>query len=760
MSNLKNSHQTYISSRGYASATTGYDFEELKAILEEGRRQALSIRSRPTFKGNVESISPRTVKDFTFYEHALAPDGKDFMFKEKFAKYPIHNPLLISFTDFRGKCEYFINHLDNDKTYICHLVALHNKPEVGFRSLMKSFFISSHCDVDKFVGLIYRGLNQQIEKYHSETILTLTINFKESLLKDRRGPIKEIIELGRDIVKEYDYDWNKAFKDPSLFPIQTMIKIEALIRSAFETNNGERLRDIHKHLENLAGILKNNFTESFSVDNYLASAKHLTGYEEFEPVIKKLNSELKETKEALNLIGNRYNNRLVNLTKLNRELIEKNDLLLNKMDKMGKEINNLKETVKLFIIPVPKHLKNVRMTTQQATPVARPFSRTIVNIWDEINNGTYLLNTSRTYKRDYEILLENKIEWKFLDQHVDALLEEEVDLPNLHIKLIKNIIEKYGFLKHYMEMTLGIRERNMFKTNANRFMKKYIGKPAREYSTKVNYQVSWSYDVEAITASMKWNDKVLTYFYDLKEWMVFDSEGNFLVSFVDSLEYRTINSQYILYFDTLKIMKTFKRLPTFKMNKIKEEPEKDDIAVWDTEEYHVYKEDGSDELGLLCAAYKIPGKSAQTYYLTDFGSPMELSIKFWLDFARDAEGRVAYAHNAKFDYAFMLEGLIQAFGKDMIEIIRLRSIIKEIRIYKMNEETGKREVILKLHCSQAKTDGSLRDLCATYKVKDPKGYFPYKFPTNLNLNYRGEIPPYEWWSGNFNPKNDTPYLCI
>jgi len=96
----------------------------------------------------------------------------------------------------------------------------------------------------------------------------------------------------------------------------------------------------------------------------------------------------------------------------------------------------------------------------------------------------------------------------------------------------------------------------------------------------------------------------------------------------------------------------------------------------------------------------------------------------------------------------------------MIEIIRLRSIIKEIRIYKMNEETGKREVILKLHCSQAKTDGSLRDLCATYKVKDPKGYFPYKFPTNLNLNYRGEIPPYEWWSGNFNPKNDTPYLCI
>ena len=71
-------------------------------------------------------------------------------------------------------------------------------------------------------------------------------------------------------------------------------------------------------------------------------------------------------------------------------------------------------------------------------------------------------------------------------------------------------------------------------------------------------------------------------------------------------------------------MKTFKRLPTFKMNKIKEEPEKDDIAVWDTEEYHVYKEDGSDELGLLCAAYKIPGKSAQTYY---FGICHRLSTR-------------------------------------------------------------------------------------------------------------------------------------
>lgn len=761
MTTTTTTNNQLISTRGYSTVSKGYDFDEIKAILDEGLRQVHSLKSKPTYKGTVESIAPNTVQDFTLYEHALAPEGKDFIFKEKFNKYNITTPLLITYTDFRDKCEHFLTLLKTDKTYICHLVALHNNPEIGFRSLMKSFFISSHCDVDKFVGLIYRALNQQLEKYRSEIILNLTFNFKESLLKPVRGPIREIIEVGRDIVKEFDYDWNKVFKDPALFPIQTMIKIESLLRTAFETKSGERLREIHKHLENLLGILRNNFTTSFEVDNYLANIKHMNR-DEIEPILKRVVGELKETKEALQLQANNYSKKM---EKMAEELKKGNTKLYEQgreMEELKETIKNLTKTIKTFVVPMPKHLQQVtKQFKGQQQPVSKytPLSgRNIINIWDEINAGVYLLNSSRAYLRDYEILKEHGKTWEFLLKHVNAILEDNVDLNALHKELIKNIIGEYGAFKNYMQTKFGfaVTSSVQHKQQANRLMKKFIGQTAREYSTIRNIPAQWTFDSVNKSASFQWNDKVITYFYERKEWVVFDGSGNVLVSFVDNLEYRTINNQYILYFDSLQIMKTFKVEGKFSMNKVKEEPETSDFAVWDTEEYHTHNPDGTSTMGLLCAAYKLPGRKAKSYYLTDFANAKQLSIKFWLDFIKDADGRVAYAHNAKFDYAYMLEGLIEAVGKDMIEIVRLKSVIKEIRIYRPDEEKG-REVALKLHCSLAKTDSSLRNLCKTYKVETPKGYFPYKFPTLELVNYVGPIPGYEWWSGNLNPENDTPY---
>src|SRR5207244_9860242 len=114
-----------------------------------------------------------------------------------------------------------------------------------------------------------------------------------------------------------------------------------------------------------------------------------------------------------------------------------------------------------------------------------------------------------------------------------------------------------------------------------------------------------------------------------------------------------------------------------------------------------------DRLGLLCLAYKFPGSDARSFYLSDFASADDMASAFWKQLATESNGRVLYAHNASFDYAFVFDTLQHIFGAEHIKIIRLKNKIKAITV---TDENG--SVILQLQDTASLLyQARLRDLC-------------------------------------------------
>lgn len=109
-----------------------------------------------------------------------------------------------------------------------------------------------------------------------------------------------------------------------------------------------------------------------------------------------------------------------------------------------------------------------------------------------------------------------------------------------------------------------------------------------------------------------------------------------------------------------------------------------------------------------------------------------------LDFNPDAK---VYIHNfANFDYMFLIDVLfknfkVQPFFKD-------NKVIKLTYHHKDNDKTK-----ITLFDSYLILPSSLRTLAIKYKVSDQKGYFPYNFANENNLNYIGITPDISIFNG-------------
>jgi hypothetical protein len=276
-----------------------------------------------------------------------------------------------------------------------------------------------------------------------------------------------------------------------------------------------------------------------------------------------------------------------------------------------------------------------------------------------------------------------------------------------------------------------------------------IGK--RKYTMSTNYWEPFKFNNYGPgTVEFKWGDNTLVFILAKKTWLVLDANGLPLLTFKDFPHVRIINEMYRLYFNSLRVYKHFKPLPTFKSTKAHSAPAPASFGVWDTESYHDINE-SVDTLGLQTLAFKFPESEARTFYLSDYDSVDRMASDFWQTLAAESNGRVVYAHNAPFDYAFTLDSLQDTFGKDNVVILRHKNKIKAIEVLLEGE------TVLKLHDSAALfSHGGLRDLCKTYNVDNKKTYFPYNFATLETLNYVGPIPPYELWSNNHNPDNNCP----
>lgn len=119
-----------------------------------------------------------------------------------------------------------------------------------------------------------------------------------------------------------------------------------------------------------------------------------------------------------------------------------------------------------------------------------------------------------------------------------------------------------------------------------------------------------------------------------------------------------------------------------------------------------------------------------------------------------------YIHNfAQFDALFMVDALSK-LGK-LSPVIRDNKIIKAKFTFDTVNVKGlsknKTKGVLHFYDSYLILTSSLKDLCSTFKVDNPKLDFPLLFlnKANLNYNYEGEVPEYKYFI-----KANTPYFTL
>jgi hypothetical protein len=131
----------------------------------------------------------------------------------------------------------------------------------------------------------------------------------------------------------------------------------------------------------------------------------------------------------------------------------------------------------------------------------------------------------------------------------------------------------------------------------------------------------------------------------------------------------------------------------------------------------------------------------QTYYLTDFKSPYEmllLALKEMLIFNPNAK---VYIHNlSNFDYMFLIKVLFENFI--VKPNFKDNKVINLVYHHKDNDRTQ-----MEIFDSYLILPSSLRTLASKYKVADLKGFFPYSFVNESNLDYIGITPDITLFNG-------------
>ena len=152
------------------------------------------------------------------------------------------------------------------------------------------------------------------------------------------------------------------------------------------------------------------------------------------------------------------------------------------------------------------------------------------------------------------------------------------------------------------------------------------------------------------------------------------------------------------------------------------------------------------------------GKESSLYYLTEYKNNKDMLYKCIYDMMTKYNNYTVYVHNfSNFDYYFILDML-----KDQ-DLIKMDPFYKDNKLYSLtltliiNNKFHK--IIIK--DSYLLLSSSLRKLGKDYNVDILKGYFPYSFVNNNNLNYIGEIPDYIYYNNNINqPISYDAYLQL
>jgi len=189
-----------------ASTKSGfeYNFDSIQQVATElkASKARLVQRVRSHFEPNAIPLPSRLPKNFRPLESVTPPAGYELLCPRSASYYHIDRPLDITEQELSNKLSEFLRSLGADKNYIVHLIAHYTPKEIGFRTVMKSFFLSSKVPLGSLQSVIVNALTAQLEKYQAEELIRLTLRVKESYMMKERGSISSILELSDNIIRK------------------------------------------------------------------------------------------------------------------------------------------------------------------------------------------------------------------------------------------------------------------------------------------------------------------------------------------------------------------------------------------------------------------------------------------------------------------------------------------------------------------------------------------------------------------------------
>jgi DNA polymerase type B, organellar and viral len=128
------------------------------------------------------------------------------------------------------------------------------------------------------------------------------------------------------------------------------------------------------------------------------------------------------------------------------------------------------------------------------------------------------------------------------------------------------------------------------------------------------------------------------------------------------------------------------------------------------------------------------GEITKTYYLTNFKSSYKMLLQALLDLLDFNPNAKVYIHNfANFDYMFLIKVLFENF------IVSPK--FKDNKVINLSyHHKDNNNIKVEMFDSYLILPSSLRTLAEKYIVENQKGYFPYSFVNENNLDYIGVTP--------------------
>jgi hypothetical protein len=207
-------------------------------------------------------------------------------------------------------------------------------------------------------------------------------------------------------------------------------------------------------------------------------------------------------------------------------------------------------------------------------------------------------------------------------------------------------------------------------------------------------------------------------------------------SFIEGTSFVRTSGKYIMFIENFEIYYFDKLTVNSFITQSKANAKLNtNIVTFDIE---TYIKDGNF-IPFACGWYD--GELMQTYYLTDFKSPYAMLLRAFTDLLDFNPKAKVYIHNfSKFDYMFIIKVLFENFI--VIPNFKDNKVISLIYKHKDNEETK-----IEIFDSYLILPSSLRTLASKYKVADLKGFFPYTFVNESNLDYIGITPNISLFNG-------------